>query len=146
MNPNLPSLSLILLLLVSLTSLLSCGDGSTDSANGTSDTSDTMYVTASSGLRMRAEPTTSGGKLAVIPQHAAVSVLERSEQTLTVDNIEAPWLRVRYGVIEGWVFGGFLSANPPAGAIAGSDGTGGKFQSGVGGIDSGPADRFAGVW
>lgn len=94
--------------------LLSAGCGGETSQSDSK--SEWMYVTAKSGLRLRAEPSTTGTKMALIPPATRVEVLERSESTLVVDNIEAPWVKVRHQGLEGWVFGGYLGSESQGGA------------------------------
>lgn len=77
--------------------------------------SEWMYVTAKSGLRLRSEPSTDGTRIALIPPAERVEVLERSEVMLSVDGIEAPWVRVRHKAFEGWVFGGYLGSESQGG-------------------------------
>ncbi len=69
-----------------------------------------LYVTAASGLRLRAEPNTQAARLALVPVNEPVLVLERSPQKTSIDGVEAPWIKVRYGDVSGWVFGGYLAA------------------------------------
>lgn len=53
-----------------------CGD---DSGSGI-----TMYVTANSGLLIRAEATTNSEKLGLVPYGEKVNVIEQSEKTMTI--------------------------------------------------------------
>lgn len=69
-----------------------------------------LYVTAASGLRLRAEPNTQSTRLGLVPVNERVLVLERSPQKTSIDGVAAPWIKVRYGDVSGWVFGGYLAA------------------------------------
>lgn len=91
--------------------VISCGG---ENPSGVRET-EWMYVTAKSGLRLRSEPSTTGTKVALIPPATRVEVLERSDTTLSVDGIEAPWIRVRHQALEGWVFGGYLGTESQGG-------------------------------
>lgn len=84
--------------------LVACGDG----GSGIS-----MYVTAKSGLLVRADSNTNASKLGLVPLGKKVEVLEQSDKTMTIDGKTGHWTRIRYNEIEGWSFGGFLSATPP---------------------------------
>ncbi|MBX7058789.1 MAG: SH3 domain-containing protein [Leptospirales bacterium] len=76
-----------------------------------------MYSSARSGLRLRLAPRSDSETLAVIPFNAELTVLSKSQESITVDGITAPWMQVRYQGQEGWVFGGYLvaavSESPP---------------------------------
>ncbi|MBR33207.1 MAG: hypothetical protein CMN77_18050 [Spirochaetaceae bacterium] len=73
----------------------------------------TLYGGAPSGLIIRSEPNTTGEKLGLIKHGDPVEVLEQKEPSLTIQGKSGKWTRVRYESVEGWVFGGFLLANPP---------------------------------
>lgn len=103
----LPVFGLHLLILTAI----GCGG---ESPTGVRET-EWMYVTAKSGLRLRSEPSTTGTKVALIPPATRVEVLERSDTMLSVDGIEAPWIRVRHQALEGWVFGGYLGTESQGG-------------------------------
>lgn len=77
-----------------------------------------MYVTANSGLLIRADANTNASKLGLAPYGAKVAVLEQAEETMTIGGKTGHWTKVVYedpndGAIEGWSFGGYLSATPP---------------------------------
>ncbi len=82
--------------------LLACGSETSQPGEA-----EFRFVSASSGLRMRSEPNTESTRLGLLPQGTRVEILEESAP-VTIDNIEAPWVRVRHGAVEGWVFGGYL--------------------------------------
>ncbi|MCR9143005.1 MAG: SH3 domain-containing protein [bacterium] len=112
-RPRVPLRKIALALaLCALPAIFACGGE--DRAAGETQ-SEWMFVTAKSGLRLRAEPSTSGEKIALIPPAARVEVLERSDVTLAVDGITAPWIRVRHKAFEGWVFGGYLGSESQGG-------------------------------
>ncbi|MCC5814058.1 MAG: peptidoglycan DD-metalloendopeptidase family protein [Leptospira sp.] len=60
-------------------------------------------------LRVRDEPGKFGNVISTISQNERVSILERKEWTETIMGHQSIWVKVRSGVVEGWVFGGFLS-------------------------------------
>ena len=73
------------------------------------------YATAN--LRLRSEPDTSkDNRIAGVPQGSKVEMLE-SGKTETIDNISAPWFKVKTedGTV-GWLFSGYLTSDPPASA------------------------------
>ena len=78
------------------------------------ETTITLYGGAPSGLIIRSEPSTSGEKLGLIKYGDPVTVLEQKEEILTIQDKKGKWTRIGYGNVQGWVFGGFLLANPPA--------------------------------
>ena len=71
-----------------------------------------MYVSAPSGLVMRAEASKAGKKQGVIPYRTQVTVIEQSDKTMTIEGTTGHWTRVEHDGQAGWVFGGFLSATP----------------------------------
>ena len=73
----------------------------------------TMYANAKSGLLVRADSNTNASKLGLIPYGEQVDVFEQSEHTQTIDGKAAHWMRVEYKGQAGWVYGGYLSPNPP---------------------------------
>lgn len=75
---------------------------------------DRQYVTASGGLNMRNAPSAAAPVVVLIPENAEVTVLERIGDEVEISGRRGKWTRVRSGAHQGWVFGGFLSENPPA--------------------------------
>lgn len=73
-------------------------------------------VTATSGLRVRDQPSLEGNRLTSLAHRFPVYVLERSSETLTVDGRTAPWAKIGFHDTasntwkEGWAFSGFLAA------------------------------------
>lgn len=99
----------VLLVLATLAATAACApDSESDQAGQGERRGETQYVTAPSGLRLRDAPGLDAAQLALIPVNQPVEILERSEHTLTVEGRTAPWARVRYGALEGWVFSGYL--------------------------------------
>ena len=74
--------------------------------------SNTMYVNASAGLRIRSTPDLNAERIGVLPHLTEVVVVQEQESAVTIDWIKGKWTLVRYGGTEGWVFGGYLSAEP----------------------------------
>lgn len=72
-----------------------------------------MYVTANSGLLIRADSNTNASKLGLAPYGAKVSVLEQSPKTMTIGGKTGHWTRIDFNGLQGWAFGGYLSATPP---------------------------------
>lgn len=79
-----------------------------------SDSAVTMYAIAKSGLIIRSDATTSSKKNGAIPFGAAVQIKSQKKDQVTISGKKGRWTRIEYDGIDGWVFGGFLSANPPA--------------------------------
>lgn len=73
----------------------------------------TMYGAAKSGLIIRSEATVDSAQLGLIPYGSSLTVLEQTGDTMTISGKQGRWSRIRYQGTEGWVFGGFLSANQP---------------------------------
>lgn len=95
---------LILSAALSMTATIACGDGGSGIG---------MYVTAKSGLLIRADANTNASKLGLAPYGSRVEVLEQSEETMTIGGKTGHWTRVNFEGTEGWSFGGYLSATPP---------------------------------
>jgi hypothetical protein len=81
-----------------------------------------MYVTAADGLYIRAQPNTSAKVVGNARLGDRVSATSENPEQITINGHNGRWTRVRFGEIEGWAFGGFLSDSPPGGAAA-------QFQS-----------------
>ncbi|MEQ8352696.1 MAG: SH3 domain-containing protein [Leptospiraceae bacterium] len=79
----------------------------------TEDSAITLYGGAPSGLVIRSEPTTTGEKLGLLEFGEPAEVVEQKEESLTIQGKTGKWTKIRQGSVEGWVFGGFLLANPP---------------------------------
>jgi len=82
-----------------------------------------MYVNDVKGLNMRSEPSTDGVKLGTLFYGTKVQVLEKSSTPVKIGDITDYWYKTEAHAILGgdmgykhsWVFGGFLSENPPIG-------------------------------
>ncbi|EHQ07030.1 SH3 domain-containing protein [Leptonema illini] len=70
----------------------------------------TAYVDTPSGLRMRTQ--IGGEVISTLSDTAELLVLEEGKEE-TIDDQPGKWLRVEAEGSEGWVFGGFTSANRP---------------------------------
>ncbi|OQX90459.1 MAG: hypothetical protein B6D57_03025 [Candidatus Coatesbacteria bacterium 4484_99] len=76
---------------------------------------DEAYVSAGP-LNLRSQPSLDGKIITVLGKDMPVKVLEKSDTQDTIDNITAPWYRVRTETgDEGWVFGGYIEFGKPAG-------------------------------
>lgn len=73
----------------------------------------TMFVTVKDGLNLRAEPSETGKRLALIPYSEQVQKIEDWGELIKIDQTEGKWTKVAWRVHTGWVFGGFLSDLPP---------------------------------
>ena len=81
-------------------------------ANGL-DTSKRVYVTASS-LKVRTEPDLKAGTVGLLEKGDSFRVIEESESSITVDDgISGKWGRVSVKNLNGWVFLGYVSNEPP---------------------------------
>ncbi len=86
------------------------------------------FVTAISGLRVRAERSLTANTLALAPAGASVRVEEQSPDAIEIDGLRGHWVRVTFdgpgGPITGWVFSGYLSRTAPTGGerVASRDG------------------------
>ena len=79
-----------------------------------------MYVNDVKGLNMRSEPSTDGVKLGTLFYGTKVQVLEKSGTPVKIGEITDYWYKIDADVSLGgkvyehsWVFGGYLSENPP---------------------------------
>lgn len=83
------------------------------------------FVAAVNGLVLRSTPTRTGTALTTIPFKTQIQVVETSKYE-QIDGIEAPWLKVTAQGKTGFVFGGFLTAEPfytEIARVANSDGS-----------------------
>jgi hypothetical protein len=83
----------------------------------------TMYVTATSGLRQRLTPSTTGKVVGTFLYCEPIMVREKSKNTVTIDGITGYWYKVDCDIIfEGkyveysYVFGGYVSDKLPSDA------------------------------
>ena len=82
---------------------------------------DTMYVDSEDGLRARDFPSLKSARLCSLPHRLPVKVVAVGREE-TIDGITAPWVEILLPRYEwkgeesefGWVFGGYLAANPPS--------------------------------
>lgn len=72
-----------------------------------------MYVTAKSGLLIRADSNTNASKLGLAPYGSQVHALEQSNRIMSIQGKTGHWTKVKFADTTGWSFGGFLAANPP---------------------------------
>ena len=73
----------------------------------------TLYVTANSGLLIRAEPSTSAKKLGLALHGSQVTGIEQSQKLMSIQGKTGKWTKVSFEEITGWSFGGFLSQKKP---------------------------------
>jgi hypothetical protein len=69
-------------------------------------------VTAPSGLRMRAKPTTQSAVVGVVPMDQYVNVCPGAFGTLVVEGIQGDWKKVTFNGLTGYAFSGFLAELP----------------------------------
>ncbi len=82
---------------------------------------DTMYVNSDSGLKVRDYPSRKSNRLCGLSYRFPVKVVAIGKED-TIDGITAPWVEILIPRYEwkgekaeyGWVFGGYLSSEPPA--------------------------------
>ena len=79
-----------------------------------------LYVNDKKGLNMRSEPSTDGAKLGTLIYGEKVKVLEKSSTPVKIGEITNYWYKIEANVTlrekvykHSWVFGGYLSVNPP---------------------------------
>jgi hypothetical protein len=60
-------------------------------------------------LKMREAPNLKGSLITVLEKGTIVKILEQTESSIKVDNIESPWYKISINKKTGWVFGGFIS-------------------------------------
>ncbi len=68
----------------------------------------TWAVVKSELLRMREEPSNKSKVMSHIRMGVVVEVIAKSDNEETVENESAPWYRINYGGMKGWVFGSYL--------------------------------------
>jgi len=61
-------------------------------------------------LRIRDSPDLAARILGYLDTGDHVHILEVTALSFTIDGIDSPWIRIVSGKVEGWVFGGYLSA------------------------------------
>lgn len=82
---------------------------------------DVLYVDASSGLRVRDNPTLKAQKIGTVDYRMAVKPVKVGSET-TIDGIKSNWIKIvmpldtikKGYTCYGWVFGGYLSNEPAA--------------------------------
>jgi hypothetical protein len=67
------------------------------------------YVTYGDNLSLREAPNTGSKKIAVLPIHTKVEVLDVDKKTIKVFNRETPWIKVKTGSKEGYIASGYLA-------------------------------------
>jgi hypothetical protein len=70
-----------------------------------------MYVNATSGLRVRNEPSINSNIRGTLLYGQRIVIYGKSETTVTIDGITDYWYEISHK--NGWVFGGYLSINFP---------------------------------
>lgn len=68
----------------------------------------TMYVNSKEGLRVRDKPDITGIVIGGLKYKNEVTVIEKTEYRVSIDDIRDYWYLVNSGDITGWVFGGYL--------------------------------------
>lgn len=71
------------------------------------------FVTARSGLNLRATPDRNGERVGLIPFRKELLTFERQGEKFTVDGISGNWVKVSDDLVKGWAFDGFLSDKQP---------------------------------
>jgi hypothetical protein len=72
----------------------------------------TMFVNAPAGLRVRNSPGLDADAIGVLGNLSEVDAIREENLSETIDGVEGRWTLVQADGIGGWVFGGFLSAEP----------------------------------
>ncbi len=67
-----------------------------------------LVIINSESLNMRAGPTLSSNIIIKIPANAEVQLLYYDSKTFYINNEAGKWARIKYGDVEGWVWGNFL--------------------------------------
>lgn len=67
------------------------------------------YFTFGDNLSLREAPNSDSSKIAVLPIHTKVEVLEVDQNTISVFNRETPWIKVKTGNKEGYIASGYLA-------------------------------------
>ena len=82
-----------------------------------------MFVTATSGLNVRSAPSLNSNIRETLQYGEFVRVFSRSDEPTTIDGITSYWYsldsRLWTRLPQRWVFGGFLSENPPSNPVVG---------------------------
>lgn len=66
-------------------------------------------VQTAAGLTMRDQPSTSGGKIVLIPDGNTVKIIEKGTTEETIGGKTSVWYNIEWNGNKGWVFGGFLA-------------------------------------
>jgi len=67
-----------------------------------------MYVNASSGLRVRINPSTEDEMIGLLDNYTEVNILMEENNFVEINNVVGKWVYINTP-IEGWIFNGFLS-------------------------------------
>ncbi|MBO0593661.1 SH3 domain-containing protein [Cellulophaga sp. E16_2] len=79
---------------------------------------DSYYIWAKSGLSLRASPDKNAEKIIIIPYRSEVSLISRSNETLTVSEFPgfeytSNWVKIKYKDLVGYSFLGYLAKIKP---------------------------------
>jgi hypothetical protein len=106
----------IILLLLSLTVsifTIACNQKSDTNSLSEQLINNPRWITAPSGLRMRANPDTKSLRLFLIPEKTRVNLIKEAKDEITIGDKKGKWSFVQWKERKGWVFGGFLSEKVP---------------------------------
>ncbi len=68
-------------------------------------------INTENSLNLRENPSLDAEIVTKIPSNATVEILEENESYLEIDGKSANWLKVKYGVNVGWVWGGYVNTS-----------------------------------
>lgn len=72
------------------------------------------YVFTTNNLHLRAQPNANSESLALLPRGTELKVLEKTNETLTVDGITSNWWKVEAKGKTGYLFSGYVSRYSPS--------------------------------
>lgn len=74
-----------------------------------------LFVSESQGVNLRQKPSMEGGEIELLPYGESVQFEKELDTMVEVKGKTGKWIAVKHAGKVGWVFGGFLQTQPPAG-------------------------------
>lgn len=72
-----------------------------------------LYVNVKDGLNVRATPSLSGNRTAILPYGSEVTAYEGSGELFPLGTSVGRWARISAGSVQGWAYDGYLSSSQP---------------------------------
>lgn len=90
------------------------GDCKKENSSKNFISNDKYYVFTTNNLNLRAEPNSNSESLSLLPRGTELKVLEKTNETITVNGITSNWWEVEANGKTGYLFSGYVSRYPPS--------------------------------